>query len=80
MLPRPRVNIVSKQIGRHYLPQRSRVWVKSKCLNRAKFVIVGSSDPKWARHGFGALTDDCSTLAALGLACPSRRSPCCMSG
>jgi ATP-dependent DNA ligase len=37
------------------LPGDRGVWVKSKCLNRAEFVIVGWSDPEESRHGLGAL-------------------------
>jgi bifunctional non-homologous end joining protein LigD len=33
----------------------SGAWVKSKCLNRAEFVIVGWSDPEGARPLLGAL-------------------------
>jgi bifunctional non-homologous end joining protein LigD len=31
------------------------VWVKSKCLNRAEFVVVGWSDPEGSRHLVGSL-------------------------
>lgn len=47
--------IVSKQTERRYLPGDRGVWVKSKCLNRAEFVIVGWSDPEGSRHAIGAL-------------------------
>jgi DNA ligase D-like protein (predicted ligase) len=47
--------IVSKRTDRRYLPGDRGVWVKSKCLNRAEFVIVGWSDPEGSRHGLGAL-------------------------
>jgi ATP-dependent DNA ligase len=30
-------------------------WVKTKCFNRAEFVIVGWSDPEGSRHAIGAL-------------------------
>ena len=47
--------IVSKRTDRRYLPGDRGVWVKSKCLNRAEFVIVGWSDPEGSRHGLGSL-------------------------
>jgi DNA ligase D-like protein (predicted ligase) len=47
--------IVSKRLDRPYLPGDRGAWVKSKCLNRAEFVIVGWSDPKGARPLLGAL-------------------------
>jgi bifunctional non-homologous end joining protein LigD len=47
--------IVSKRSDRPYLPGDRGVWVKSKCLNRAEFVIVGWSDPEGSRSGIGAL-------------------------
>jgi DNA ligase D-like protein (predicted ligase) len=47
--------IVSKRIDRPYLPGDRGVWVKSKCLNRAEFVIVGWSEPEGSRNGIGAL-------------------------
>jgi bifunctional non-homologous end joining protein LigD len=36
---------VSKRIDRPYLPGDRGAWVKSKCLNRAEFVVVGWSAP-----------------------------------
>jgi bifunctional non-homologous end joining protein LigD len=47
--------IVSKRTDRPYLPGDRGVWVKSKSLNRAEFVIVGWSDPEGSRHAIGAL-------------------------
>jgi bifunctional non-homologous end joining protein LigD len=38
-----------------YLPGDRGAWVKSKCLNRAEFVIVGWSDPEGSRPLIGAL-------------------------
>ena len=47
-------------------------WVKSKCLNREEFVVVGWTDPEGSRSHIGALllgyyTDDggCTKQAAL---------------
>ncbi len=47
--------VVSKRLDRPYLPGGRGAWVKSKCLNRAEFVIVGWSDPDGSRHAIGAL-------------------------
>jgi bifunctional non-homologous end joining protein LigD len=62
-------------IGKHrrslYVPERSRSWVKIKCLNRQEFVIGGFTDPKGSRVGFGALlvgyySDDGRSLVYAG--------------
>jgi ATP-dependent DNA ligase len=42
--------VVSKRIDRPYLPGERGAWVKSKCLNRAEFVVVGWSEPEGSRH------------------------------
>jgi len=47
--------LVSKQAQSAYLPGRSGLWVKTKCLNRQEFVIGGFTDPEGSREGFGAL-------------------------
>jgi ATP-dependent DNA ligase len=31
------------------------IWVKSKCLNREEFVVVGWTDPEGSRSHIGAL-------------------------
>ena len=46
--------IVSKRIGGRYEPDR-RSWLRTKCLNREEFVVVGWSDPEGSRHRIGAL-------------------------
>jgi len=38
-----------------YLPGDRGAWVKSKCLNRAEFVVVGWSDPEGSRYLVGSL-------------------------
>ncbi len=38
--------VVSKRTDRPYLPGDRGAWVKSTCLNRAEFVVVGWSDPE----------------------------------
>ena len=47
--------IVSKRLDRPYLPGDRGAWIKSKCLNRAEFVVVGWSDPQGSRPHLGAL-------------------------
>jgi ATP-dependent DNA ligase len=46
--------IVSKRLDGRYEPDR-RSWLKTKCLNREDFVVVGWSDPEGTRHRIGAL-------------------------
>ena len=47
--------LVSKRTDRPYLPGDRGAWVKTKCLNRAEFVVVGWSDPEGSRHLVGSL-------------------------
>jgi DNA ligase D-like protein (predicted ligase) len=46
--------IVSKRVNGPYEPGR-RTWLKTKCLNREEFVVVGWSDPEGSRHRLGSL-------------------------
>jgi DNA ligase D-like protein (predicted ligase) len=46
--------VVSKRINGRYEPGR-RSWLKTKCLNREEFVVVGWSDPEGSRHRIGSL-------------------------
>ena len=46
---------VSKRADRPYVGGRSRDWLKTKCLSRQEFVVVGWTDPRASREGFGAL-------------------------
>jgi bifunctional non-homologous end joining protein LigD len=55
--------VVSKRVDRPYAPGDRGIWVKSKCLNREEFVVVGWTDPTGSRPHIGALllgyyTDD----------------------
>lgn len=55
--------VVSKRTDRAYAPGDRGIWVKSKCLNREEFVVVGWTDPEGSRRHIGALllgyyTDD----------------------
>jgi bifunctional non-homologous end joining protein LigD len=47
--------IISKRIDRPYAPGDRELWVKSKCLNREEFVVVGWTDPAGSRTHIGAL-------------------------
>ena len=48
--------IVAKRASDPYRAgERTRSWLKIKCLQREEFVIVGFTDPGGSRTGFGAL-------------------------
>ena len=47
--------IISKKRDGRYVAGLSSAWVKSKCLRRQEFVVVGYTDPSGSRTGFGAL-------------------------
>lgn len=47
--------IISKRVDAPYLNARSRSWVKVKHENTDEFVVVGYTDPKGSRSGFGSL-------------------------
>ncbi len=47
--------IVSKFANGHYLSRRDPTWLKSKCVQRQEFVIIGYTDPQGARQAFGSL-------------------------
>jgi bifunctional non-homologous end joining protein LigD len=47
--------VVSKRIDRPYAPGNRALWLKSKCLNREEFVVVGWTQPAGSRSHFGAL-------------------------
>ncbi|RUV83760.1 hypothetical protein EOA88_17360 [Mesorhizobium sp. M5C.F.Ca.IN.020.14.1.1] len=46
---------ISKRSDRPYAPGDRGLWVKSKCLNREEFVVVGWTDPTGSRPHIGAL-------------------------
>ncbi|HET9848472.1 MAG TPA: non-homologous end-joining DNA ligase [Candidatus Dormibacteraeota bacterium] len=46
--------VVSKRVNAAYEPGR-RTWLKTKCLNREEFIVVGWSDPEGSRHRLGSL-------------------------
>src|SRR3546814_7533139 len=47
--------LIGKRAGSSYISKRSSSWVKIKCSNRQEFIIVGYTEPKGTRTGFGAL-------------------------
>lgn len=47
--------VISKLSDRAYAPGNRGVWLKSKCLNREEFIIVGWTDPEGSRPHIGAL-------------------------
>ncbi|NIF28977.1 DNA ligase D [Pantoea sp. Tr-811] len=47
--------LIGKRAGSPYVGRRSADWIKLKCKQRQEFVIVGFTDPKGSRSGFGAL-------------------------
>ncbi|MDB5491804.1 MAG: dependent ligase [Micavibrio sp.] len=47
--------IVSKLADAPYTPGRQKSWLKSKCITRQEFVILGFSDPKSGGRAIGAL-------------------------
>ena len=47
--------IVSKRLDAAYRPGQGGRWLKTKCLNREEFVVVGWTDPEGSRPFTGAL-------------------------
>jgi bifunctional non-homologous end joining protein LigD len=47
--------VISKRLEQPYMPGNRGLWLKSKCLNREEFVVVGWTDPAGSRSHFGAL-------------------------
>ena len=47
--------LVSKCANAPYVPGNRGLWVKTKCLNREEFVVVGWTEPEGARPYLGAL-------------------------
>jgi len=47
--------IIVKAADAPYRQQRTRSWLKLKCIQREEFVVVGYTDPQGSREGFGAL-------------------------
>jgi bifunctional non-homologous end joining protein LigD len=47
--------VISKRLEQPYMPGNRGLWLKSKCLNREEFVVVGWTDSGGSRSHFGAL-------------------------
>ncbi|UVK80950.1 DNA ligase D [Pseudomonas sichuanensis] len=47
--------LIGKRADSPYACRRSSDWIKLKCKQRQEFVIIGYTEPKGSRHGFGAL-------------------------
>ena len=47
--------IIAKAADSSYTHSRSNKWLKFKCVNEQEFIIIGYTDPKGSRIGFGAL-------------------------
>ncbi|MGZ5105725.1 MAG: DNA ligase D [Usitatibacter sp.] len=47
--------IIGKRSDSIYISKRSADWIKLKCTRRQEFVVVGYTDPKGSRSGFGSL-------------------------
>jgi bifunctional non-homologous end joining protein LigD len=47
--------VMAKRADSVYRHDRSTDWLKLKCIARQEFVVVGYTDPKGSRAGFGAL-------------------------
>ncbi|MFB4394705.1 MULTISPECIES: DNA ligase D [unclassified Pseudomonas] len=47
--------LIGKRADSLYTGRRSSDWIKLKCKQRQEFVVVGYTDPKGSRTGFGAL-------------------------
>lgn len=47
--------VIGKRVGSPYVSRRSDDWIKLKCRLRQEFVIVGYTEPKGSRSGFGAV-------------------------
>lgn len=47
--------VIGKRSGSTYVSRRSDDWIKLKCRSRQEFVIIGYTEPKGSRNGFGAI-------------------------
>jgi DNA ligase D-like protein (predicted ligase) len=47
--------VVSKRLDSPYVPGNRGLWLKTKCLNREEFIVVGWTDPEGSRPRLGAL-------------------------
>lgn len=47
--------LIAKDAASRYVSERSRSWLKLKCVTRQELVIGGFTEPEGSRHDFGAL-------------------------
>lgn len=47
--------LIGKRAGSPYVSRRSTDWIKLKCTRRQEFVIIGFTEPRGSRKGFGSL-------------------------
>ncbi len=47
--------LIAKKKDSIYVSKRSKAWQKFKCVNNQEFVIIGYTEPKGERVGFGAI-------------------------
>ncbi len=47
--------LVAKRAASPYTHARSKDWLKLKCSNEQEFIVIGWTEPRGARSGFGAL-------------------------
>jgi bifunctional non-homologous end joining protein LigD len=47
--------VIAKRAASKYIHQRSREWLKFKCVNEQEFIIGGYTEPEGTRISFGAL-------------------------
>ena len=47
--------VISKRVDRPYAPGDRGLWVKSKCMNREEYIVVGWTDPTGSRPHIGSL-------------------------
>lgn len=47
--------LIGKRAGSPYVSRRSADWIKLKCTQQQEFVIIGFTEPKGSRKGFGSL-------------------------
>lgn len=47
--------IICKDAAAPYRQARSRSWLKLKCIQREEMIVLGFTDPRGSRSGFGAL-------------------------
>jgi bifunctional non-homologous end joining protein LigD len=47
--------IISKRRDASYVSRRDPSWLKSKCIQRQEFVVIGYTPPQGSRTGFGSL-------------------------